>query len=85
MFCLRSRSTACSVAMSRAMFSCLAASCLWSIATCSTLRRTRARSTAMGLSFSPYSDEVSFEVGDWGSSQPSGGTQVLTISFACSL
>ena len=84
MFCLRSRSTACSVATSWAISSCLAASCFWSAASCSRLRLTRARSSDSGLSCWPKSEEGSAMVGDGGNNQPSDGTQVLTISFPSS-
>ena len=61
MFCLRSRSTACSVAVSWAICSCLAARSFRSDASGSTLRRIRARSSAMGLSCCPNSGEVPVE------------------------
>jgi len=87
MFCLRSCSTACSVARLCAICSCLAASCFRSPASCSTLRRTRARSSATGLSCCPNSGGASAEAANLtvgGSTQPSDGTQVLTTSFASS-
>jgi hypothetical protein len=76
MFCLRSRSTACSVAVSWAICSRLAARSFRSAA--NQAPPYRARSSAMGLSCCPNSREVSVEtdvtVAETGNNQPSDGT-----------
>jgi hypothetical protein len=82
MFCLKSRSTDCIIATSWAISSCLVASCYWSATSCSTLRRTRARSIATGLSRCPNSEEVSAVAGARANTQLSHGAQVLTSSLA---
>ena len=53
MFCLRSRSTACSVAVSWAICSCLAARSFGSAASCSTLRRIKGEIVRDGFKLLP--------------------------------
>src|SRR5262245_62396789 len=76
---LMSCSIACSVATFWSTCPCLAVSC-------STLRRTTARSRAIGSSCCTTSREFAGAVGQFAgksdSNQPSDGTQVLTVSRA---
>jgi hypothetical protein len=78
-FCLISCSIACIVTRFWSICSCLAA-------TCSTLRRTAARSRAMGASCCTNSRDgaVPAVVVESGNNQPSDGARILTISFALS-